>query len=352
MSTGGASAAVAEGLEVRDAQFRAGGADILRGANLRVAPRQTVALLGPSGCGKTTMLRVIAGLERPSGGQVLFDGADVGGLPPHRRGFGLMFQDHALFPHMDVEHNVDFGLRRLGWAKERRERRVASLLETVGLSGFARRSLEGLSGGERQRVALARALAPEPRLLMLDEPLGSLDRGLREHLVVELREILRHLAIPAVYVTHDQFEAFTVAGRIAIMRAGQVVREGTPGEVHGEPGTEFVARFLGLENIVDGHRDARGMVETRAGTFGPVPGEPGPVRLLLRPEGARVVETGGPNVVHAKVIARVFLGGLTRLVVESAAGRLEFPLQPAPEGLDEGAAVQIRVEKSQALPGG
>ena len=145
-------------------------------------------------------------------------------------------------------------------------------------------------------------------------------------------------------MTHDQFEAFAVAHRIAIMRAGQVVREGTPGEVHGEPGSEFVARFLGLENIIDGQRDERGMVETPAGTFGPVPGEPGPVRLLLRPEGARVVETDGPNVVHATVVARVFLGGLTRLVLETAAGRLEFPLQPAPDGLDEGAAIRIRVE--------
>lgn len=338
-----------DGLEVRDIHFRAGKAHILRGTNLRVPTGQTVALLGPSGCGKTTLLRVIAGLERPESGEVLFDGRDVLGLPPHRRGFGLMFQDHALFPHMNVERNIDFGLRRLGWDGPRREKRVSDLLETVGLGGFGTRTLEGLSGGERQRVALARALAPEPRLLMLDEPLGSLDRGLREHLVVELREILRHLAIPAVYVTHDQFEAFAVADQLAIMREGVVVRVGTPGDVHAEPQTEFVARFLGLENIVDGVRDDSGLVETAAGRFGPMDGPPGAVRLLLRTEGSGLVEADGPNVVSGVVVARVFLGGLTRLVIDTAAGRLEFPLQTGPAGVDEGDAVRVRVERVQEL---
>lgn len=340
---------VADGLEVRNVEFRAGQAHILRGVSLEAGPGKTVALLGPSGCGKTTLLRVIAGLEQPSAGHVVFDGEDIVGIPAHRRGFGLMFQDHALFPHMNVERNVDFGLRRLGWDGEQRERRVAELLETVGLGGFGRRALDGLSGGERQRVALARALAPEPRLLMLDEPLGSLDRGLREHLVVELREILRRLAIPAIYVTHDQFEAFAVADELAIMREGRVVRVGDPGEVHGDPRTEFVARFLGLENIVEGFRDMRGMVETAAGVFGPCPGAHGAVRLLLRPEGSTVVEADGPNVVRGMVVARVFLGGLTRLVIDSTAGRLEFPLQTTPAGVNEGQEIRVRVAKVQGL---
>jgi thiamine transport system ATP-binding protein len=340
---------VTDGLDARNVEFRAGPAHILRGADLRAGTGTTIALLGPSGCGKTTLLRVIAGLERLSAGQILFDGEDVGGIPPHRRGFGLMFQEHALFPHMDVERNVDFGLRRLGWAAERRDRRVGELLETVGLGGFGKRTLEGLSGGERQRVALARALAPEPRLLMLDEPLGSLDRGLREHLVVEIREILRHLAIPAIYVTHDQFEAFTVANELAIMREGRVVRVGAPGDVHGQPGTEFVARFLGMDNIVDGVRDREGMIATSAGVFGPVAGPPGAVRLLLRTEGSAVVEADGPNVVRGLVVARVFLGGLTRLVIDTTAGRLEFPMQTAPAGMAEGDEIRVRVEKVQPL---
>ncbi len=338
-----------DGLEVRKVEFRAGQAHILRGADLCAGTGKTVALLGPSGCGKTTLLRVVAGLERPSAGKILFDGEDVGEIPAYRRGFGLMFQEHALFPHMNVERNVDFGLRRLGWEAARRDRRVGELLETVGLGGFGRRTLEGLSGGERQRVALARALAPEPRLLMLDEPLGSLDRGLREHLVVELREILRHLRIPAVYVTHDQFEAFAVADELAIMREGRVVRVGNPGEVHGNPRTEFVARFLGLENIVDGVRDSEGMIATLAGVFGPVAGSPGAVRLLLRTEGSAVVESDGQNVVRGLVVARVFLGGLTRLVIDTVAGRLEFPMQTAPAGLAEGDEIRVRVEEVQAL---
>jgi ABC-type Fe3+/spermidine/putrescine transport system ATPase subunit len=229
---------------------------------------------------------------------------------------------------------------------------VGELLETVGLHGFGERALEGLSGGERQRVALARALAPEPRLLMLDEPLGSLDRGLRERLVVELREILRHLGIPAIYVTHDQFEAFAVADELAIMREGRVVRVGDPADVHGEPRTEFVARFLGMENIVDGVRDAGGTIETAVGSFSTYPGREGAVRLLLRAEGAAVVDADGPNVVRGVVVARVFLGGLTRLVVDSPAGRLEFPLQVAPAGVAEGTEVLVRVQEVQALDPG
>lgn len=342
-----------QGLDARDIAFHIGRAQILRGATLGVARGETVALLGPSGCGKTTLLRVIAGLERQAAGRVWFDGEDIGRVAPHRRGFGLMFQDHALFPHLDVSRNVDFGLRRQGWGKAERGRRVTELLGTVGLSGFEGRALDGLSGGERQRVALARALAPEPRLLMLDEPLGSLDRGLRERLVVELRAILRELAIPAIYVTHDQFEAFAVANRLAIMRDGVIVRTGTPDEVHKEPGTEFVARFLGMENIVRGTRGSGAMVETAAGVFGPVTGQPGdgPVRLLLRAEGALLIEGSGPNVIRGRVVARVFLGGVTRLVLDTAAGRMEFPLQRPPSGVQEGTDVSIQVETAQVLSG-
>ena len=339
------------GLAAEAIEFRAAKARILRGASLAVAPGETVALLGPSGCGKTTLLRVIAGLERPAAGRVLFDGQEMMQTPAHRRGFGLMFQDHALFPHLDVERNIDFGLRRAGWERGRRERRVSELLDLAGLSGFGRRTLEGLSGGERQRVALARALAPEPRLLMLDEPLGSLDRGLRERLVVEVRGILRSLGIPAIYVTHDQFEAFAVADRLAIMRDGVVIRAGRPDGIYAEPGTEFVAAFLGLENIVDGVRDGNGMVKTGAGVFGPTAGEPGRVRLLLRSEGAALGGGGGANTVRGTVVARVFLGGFTRLVIDTGAGRMEFPFSVLPAGIEEGAEIAIRIEKAQVLPG-
>ncbi|HMO53490.1 MAG TPA: ABC transporter ATP-binding protein, partial [Tepidiformaceae bacterium] len=249
---------MASGLEVQDVRWAAGSKEILRGVSLAVPPGETVALLGPSGCGKTTLLRVIAGLEQPNTGMVLIDGKDVTRLPPHRRGFGLMFQEHALFPHMNVRRNIEFGLRQMAVPARRRGERVEELLASVGLVGFGERTLEGLSGGERQRVALARTLAPSPRLLMLDEPLGSLDRGLRERLVIEVRDILDHLDIPALYVTHDQFEAFAIADRLAIMRGGRIVRDGTPADVFAEPRTEFVARFLGMENLVRGHRNSGG----------------------------------------------------------------------------------------------
>ncbi|MGH2633385.1 MAG: ABC transporter ATP-binding protein, partial [Tepidiformaceae bacterium] len=228
-----------DGLVVEDVSFAAGGKEIVSRVSLGVAQGQTLAILGPSGCGKTTLLRLIAGLERPAGGSVRMDGVDLSAVPAHRRKFGMVFQDFALFPHMNVERNVAFGLRKSALPKAAAHARVAELLEIVGLAGFGQRTTEALSGGERQRVALARALAPDPRLLLFDEPLGSLDRGLRERLLVELRAILDRLTIPAIYVTHDQFEAFAVADRMAIMRAGRIVAEGTPRALYEKPGTEF-----------------------------------------------------------------------------------------------------------------
>jgi thiamine transport system ATP-binding protein len=211
-----------------------------------------VCVLGPSGCGKTTLLRAIAGLEPPSGGRVTWDGADLGGVAPHRRGFGMVFQDFALFPHRDVFGNVAFGLRMAGADRAAQRARVDEVLALVGLEGYGPRSIATLSGGEQQRVALARALAPRPRLLLLDEPLGSLDRSLRQRLVVELRELLTTAGVSAVYVTHDQEEAFALADALVVMRAGRVVQRGTPEAVWSHPRDEFVARFLGFDNVLDG----------------------------------------------------------------------------------------------------
>ncbi len=254
----------------------------------------------------------------------MFDGESVAHLPAHRRGFGMMFQDHALFPHMDCEGNIEFGLKRAGWAKSRRAARVHELLELVDLRGFEHRSIDKLSGGERQRIALARALAPNPRLLMLDEPLASLDRGLRERLVLELREILSRLGLPAIYVTHDQGEAFAIADRIAIMNSGEIVRVGTAREIWEEPGTVFVSRFLGMDNIVRGERDEAGWVETAFGTFGPVAGEPGTVTLLLRGDGGQGAELGQANVATAAVETVRFRGDETSVTLANGTERLEF----------------------------
>lgn len=224
---------------------------------LTVEDGEIVCVLGPSGSGKTTLLRVIAGLEQPSEGTIRGDGDDVTRVPPHRRGFGLMFQDHALFPHRDVLANVTFGLRMQHIPGSRAEARAREMLELVGLTGSEHRRVHELSGGEQQRVALARALAPAPRLLMLDEPLGSLDRALRDRLVVELRELFTGLHVTTLFVTHDHDEAFALADRVAIMHAGAIEQINAAAEVWNRPATEFVARFLGYNvTSVFGRRGA------------------------------------------------------------------------------------------------
>ena len=213
---------------------------------------EIVCLLGPSGCGKTTLLRIIAGLEVANGGTITFDGRDVQTVPVHQRNFGLMFQDFALFPHKDVWDNVIFGLRMQNLPTDQIQQLGREALELVGLSSFEKRDVHQLSGGERQRVALARSLAPQPQLLMLDEPLGALDRQLREELMIELRRILKAAQLTAIYVTHDQAEAFAVADRVAVLNAGRLEQIDTPSNLYARPATEFVARFLGMPNLIGG----------------------------------------------------------------------------------------------------
>ena len=224
---------------------------VLDGIDLEVAEGEVVVLLGPSGCGKSTLLRAIAGLERPSAGRVWWGDEDLTVVATHQRGMGLMFQDHALFPHRDVAGNVEFGLRVAGMPADQRAHRVRRALDLVGLPGFGDRRVDTLSGGEAQRVALARSLAAGPRLLMLDEPLGSLDRALRERLTAELGALLRRLGQAVVHVTHDHDEAFALADRIAVMGGGRLVRVGTPAEVWADPQSVHAARCLGHENLVD-----------------------------------------------------------------------------------------------------
>jgi thiamine transport system ATP-binding protein len=218
--------------------------------DFEVRPGELLTLLGPSGCGKTTTLRVVAGFIPPDQGQILMDGRRIDGLPPHRRGIGIVFQDYALFPHLSVADNVAFGPHMQGWSKGRRTVRVEELLALVSLAGYGRRKVTRLSGGEQQRVALARALAPNPRLLLLDEPLSALDAKLRQGLRTEIRRIQRELGITTVYVTHDQEEALALADRIAVMRDGRVEQIAAPRTLYRRPRSLFVASFLGQANLV------------------------------------------------------------------------------------------------------
>ncbi|MER7743150.1 ABC transporter ATP-binding protein [Streptomyces sp. NPDC096538] len=293
-------------LSLQDATVRFGGRAALDAVGLDVAEHEIVCVLGPSGSGKSTLLRVVAGLQPLDAGRVLLGGRDQSGVPAHKRGVGLMFQDHQLFPQRDVGGNVAFGLRMRGLPRDEQTRQVHELLELVGLPGASRRAVAALSGGEQQRVALARALAPSPRLLMLDEPLGQLDRSLRERLVVELRELFGRLGTTVLAVTHDQGEAFALADRVVVMRDGRIAQSGTPLEVWQRPADAFVARFLGFENVVEA-AVADGVAVTPWGKV-PVPHDaPGGTRtLLVRPAGVRLVPAD--EGLRCTVTARTFRG--------------------------------------------
>jgi thiamine transport system ATP-binding protein len=307
-------------LAVEGVTVRFGERAALDGVELEIADAEVLTVLGPSGCGKTTLLRVIAGLQRPDAGHVLLDGQDVTNVPAHRRGIGLVFQDHALFHHRDVFGNVAFGLRMQGAQPSAVERHVRGLLELVGLGGLERRSVATLSGGEQQRVALARALAPEPRVLLLDEPLGSLDRRLRDRLLEDLDLLFDELGVTALYVTHDQAEAFALGDRVAVMREGRIAQTGTPDELWAHPLDEDVARFLGLRNVAGGE--------------------------VVRPEAVtvRVAADGGDGVVESVVRHGPAVNLVVRLDdgsrIESAVAALEHPapgdrvdVSVAPEGI-------------------
>jgi spermidine/putrescine transport system ATP-binding protein len=239
-------------VQLRDVTKRFGDVEAVRSLDLDIARGEFFTLLGPSGCGKTTTLRVIAGFEEPDTGTVLIDGADVEGLAPFRRPTNTVFQSYALFPHLSVEENVAFGLKRKRVPREEMRTRVGEELERVGLSAEAKRKPHQLSGGQQQRVALARALVNRPSVLLLDEPLGALDLKLRKRLQVELKDIQRDVGITFVYVTHDQEEALTMSDRIAVMNDGVVEQVAEPEQVYDRPATTFVAGFIGVSNLMPG----------------------------------------------------------------------------------------------------
>ncbi len=312
-------------VEARHVTKRYDGLYALRDISLQVHEGEIVCLLGPSGSGKSTLLRCIAGLEIPDAGQILLRTTDITTLPPHKRGFGMMFQQFALFPHRTVMENVAFGLKMQGASARQQAGRTAEMLELVGLQGYGERSIFELSGGEQQRVALARSLAPSPPLLMLDEPLGSLDRTLRERLMDELRAILKGIGMTAIYVTHDQQEAFAISDRLVLIKRGEKVQEGAPEELYRHPINRFAAEFFGLRNhlpVTEVHHldSALWEAETPIGSLRFLSDSTPTSTLLIRPEAARLPREDLPNHIMGRVCERSFRGGHYRLVTEHEHG--------------------------------
>ena len=317
------------------------------------------SLLGPSGCGKTTTLRMVAGFEQPTSGRILLDGADVAYTPPHKRNVNTVFQNYALFPHLNVFYNVAFGLRRAKRPKDEVRERVGRALELVQLTGLEKRKSAQLSGGQQQRVALARALVLNPAVLLLDEPLGALDAKLRKELQLELKALQQEVGITFVYVTHDQEEALTMSDRIAVMANGQVEQIGTPKDVYEESATVFVADFLGVSNLMDGEVTGRdgtalrvrvGEVELRA-ERGEV-ATTGPAKVVIRPERIELEaygENGAANRLPGMVERVVYVGAAQQLVIRLATGeQLQALVQNdgAPLEWEQGTPVRVHLPPS------
>jgi ABC-type Fe3+/spermidine/putrescine transport system ATPase subunit len=323
-------------LTIHDVSFTYGATPILRDIDLSVETGEIVCLLGASGSGKSTLLRLIAGLEQDYQGDIRLNGQSIKSIPVHQREFGLMFQDFALFPHLSVAENVDFGLKMKSLPPTERQKRIASALELVGLAKFSERDVTQLSGGEKQRVALARSLAPQPHLLMLDEPLGSLDAALRERLMVEVRDIIKQVGLTAIYVTHDHQEAYAVADRIAIMHDGRIVQIDTPQNLYQQPRTTYVARFLGLQNIFPS--------SAFDGQFQPtLPAD----AILLHPDGLSLSTDGQ---LQGEVVERIFRGDNYRLTVTVDSENLIFNV-PSQQNVPEiGTSIRVYVEPMRVIP--
>ena len=331
------------GLRVSDLTVRFGETVAVDHVDLEVPAGSVVAVLGPSGCGKSTLLRAVAGLEVPASGTIEYDGQDLASTPTHKRGFALMFQDGQLFEHLDVAANIAYPLRLRHSPGHRsrtaRAERVAELLDLVGLEGYADRSPGTLSGGERQRVALARALAVDPRLLLLDEPLSALDRGLRERLATDLHDILRRAGATAMLVTHDQEEAFAVADRMAVMRDGRIVQGGTLDEVWGQPADGWTAQFLGYATVLTGDR-ARLLRDTAA------PAATWQAVALRR--SALRVDPAGPLTATVEE-ARVTPDQIRVQLAVDGAGSLPAVADPGTD-VRVGAQVRVSIDTSRIAP--
>jgi spermidine/putrescine transport system ATP-binding protein len=324
------------------------------GINLEMQPGEFFSLLGPSGCGKTTTLRLIAGFERPDEGQILLDDADMAQVPPHKRNVNTVFQNYALFPHLNVFDNVAFGLRYKDVGKQEIKQKVRDSLALVRLEGMQKRRPSQLSGGQQQRVALARALILNPAVLLLDEPLGALDAKLRKALQLELKALQEEVGITFIYVTHDQEEALTMSDRLAVMSNGRVEQVGTPNEVYEEPRTTYVADFLGVSNLMDARAegpDGDGRCKVRLGDFQLLAGQGesdarGEARIVIRPERVALEAQGatGENRVPGMVERVVYVGSILQVIVHLAPGQtLQAWIQNQGEGVPYGQGTPVTV---------
>ena len=335
---------------------------VVKGANLSFSRGEFISLLGPSGCGKTTILRMIAGFERPTSGAIVVEGKDITPLPPNQRKVGMVFQAYALFPNMNVEDNVAFGLKIAGMPGAERRARVDEMLKLIGLPGFGKRFPFELSGGQQQRVALARALAPKPRMLLLDEPLSALDAKIRVSLRQEIRAIQRDLGVTTIFVTHDQEEALSISDRIVVMSAGHVEQFDTPFVIYNHPATKFVATFVGTLNTLNAKvlsvADKSVVVDGQTIRLAALPEGAtanAPLALTLRPEAVSLGKPNGQDVVlNGKVSEVSFLGSVIRLTVDLGDNSLSLDTfndthTPPPE-LDQPVEVSLNSHDILILP--
>lgn len=297
-------------ISLRNVSVEFDGTRVLDKINLDIGDKEFVTLLGPSGCGKTTTLRIIGGFVEPTEGDVFFDGKKINGLPPHKRHVNTVFQRYALFPHLNVYENVEFGLKISKVPEEERRKRVKEMLALVNLRGFELREVGSLSGGQQQRVAIARALVNHPRVLLLDEPLGALDLKLRKEMQIELKRIQQQLEITFLYVTHDQEEALTMSDRVVVMRDGEILQKGSPTDIYNEPINAYVADFIGESNIIDGVMK-EDFVVSFAGVTLPCSdsgfGKNTPVDVVIRPEDWEI-STDGSGTFSGVVESTIFKG--------------------------------------------
>jgi putative spermidine/putrescine transport system ATP-binding protein len=335
-------------LELRGLRKRFDDVDAVANLDLTVEPGTLMAFLGPSGCGKTTTLRMIAGLERPSGGDILFDGESILGVPAERRNIGMVFQRYVLFPHMNVARNVSFGLRMRGVDRAEIEARVAEVLDVVQLTGLERRFPSQLSGGQQQRVAIARTVVTRPRLLLMDEPLANLDAKLREEMRAFITELQRRLGITTIFVTHDQVEAIELADRIGVMFGGALVQVGSPEEVFNRPRSLAVAEFMGTTNQLRGHLLPSGLLRTAAGDLAIAPAphhrQGDPVVATVRPEHVDLLPPEGDGL-RGRIRGSVYYGGTLTYRVALAGGDTTLAVRErSTRRLADDAEVSVRIE--------